>query len=161
MTLSRKDTIELGIVVVLAILLVLGIISLVVKIKGPSTGHQAGAAQKNSGLAAKKPSAGSEVKRRRVNDDNFRIKFNAISEALPLERDPFKSGKTDDEDKDPRKKLILGGIIWSTQKPMAIINQTFLGEGDRLDQFTVLKVRQASVLLKDQSSEFELKLERA
>jgi hypothetical protein len=91
-----------------------------------------------------------------MKDDNFYVKFCRITDALPLERDPFSFAWN--EPRTSRDGLDLTGILWDAQKPAAVINGVFYGVGDSTDQFTVSGIREDKVLLKDRKGDFELRL---
>jgi len=96
------------------------------------------------------------IKLGQVKDDKFYRRFSRAAEVLPLDRDPFTFAYTGP--KSSRDGLELTGILWDETKPTAVINQTFLGAGDSTNEFTVVKVLQDRVVLKDANGEFELRL---
>lgn len=55
--------------------------------------------------------------------------------------------------------LNLGGIIYSEQSSIAIINNEVLKEGDSLGEYTVFKIEEKKVILRTGREEFVLKLE--
>lgn len=57
------------------------------------------------------------------------------------------------------KELTLSGIIWSTSRPMAIIDNTLLGEGDSINSIYVVKIDPSSVLLQKESEQYTLEFE--
>ena len=55
--------------------------------------------------------------------------------------------------------MALKGIIYSEGKPLAIINEEVLKEGDKIGEYTVLKINKKSVTRKKNNEAFILKLE--
>ena len=55
--------------------------------------------------------------------------------------------------------LYLNGIAWDKEKPIAIINESILGVGDRVDSYIVVEIKQDRVILNDGTSDVELKAE--
>lgn len=55
--------------------------------------------------------------------------------------------------------LYLNGIAWDKEKPIAIINESILSVGDRVDGYIVVEIKEDRVLLNDGNSDFELKAE--
>ncbi|HNX68513.1 MAG TPA: hypothetical protein PLL75_06865 [Candidatus Omnitrophota bacterium] len=154
----KKEIIELGVVVVTALLLVSATGSLVKKINAakrvlPLPAPNVAASVSFQGGTVSVPSL---VKRKPVLDDSFFGRFNGVTDALSVERDPFVGGQIGP--RDPRSMLVLEGILWGDKIPTAVINQTFLKEGDTLNGFQVVKIQPDSVKLKDKTSEFELHL---
>ncbi|MFA5100907.1 MAG: hypothetical protein WC547_08505 [Candidatus Omnitrophota bacterium] len=54
--------------------------------------------------------------------------------------------------------LILEGIVWDNDKPVAIINGSVVKIGDTIDEHIVVDIKPDRVILNDGSKEFELKL---
>ncbi|MEI7751499.1 MAG: hypothetical protein WCJ71_05330 [Candidatus Omnitrophota bacterium] len=101
---------------------------------------------------------GQTIKLRPIKDDKFYERLSRVAEALPLDRDPFSFAFTGP--KSSRDGLELTGILWEGEKPTAIINQSFFNVGDSTDQFSVIKILQDRVVLKDRTGEFELRLKQ-
>ena len=55
--------------------------------------------------------------------------------------------------------LLLNGIMWDKEKPMAIINDDVAEIGSKINGNTVVAIKQDRVILYDGASNFELKLE--
>ncbi len=53
--------------------------------------------------------------------------------------------------------LNLNGIIWVKESPVAIINDNFVGIGDRIDGNTVVDITRDRVILNDGTNDFVLK----
>lgn len=70
-------------------------------------------------------------------------------------RNPFTLQKTSSK---AFKGLILEGIMWDKEKPLAIINGQIVKIGDKVSQNTVVDIKQDKVILDDGTKEFELKL---
>lgn len=98
------------------------------------------------------------IKLGQIKDDKFYERLSGVAGALPIERDPFSFVFTGP--KSSRDGLVLEGILGDDKKPTAIINQTFLNVGDSTGQFSVLKIQEDRVVLKDASGEFELRLKQ-
>lgn len=101
---------------------------------------------------------GQTIKLRHIEDDKFYERLSRVAEALPIDRDPFSFAYIGP--KGSRDGLELVGILWEGEKPTAIINRAFLGVGDSTDQFSVVKILQDRVVLKDNIGEFELRLKQ-
>ncbi len=101
---------------------------------------------------------GQTIKVGSIKDDKFYERLSRVAEALPIDRDPFSFAYIGP--KSSRDGLELTGILWEGTKPTAIVNQTFLGVGDSTDQFSVVKISQDRVVLKDKTGEFELRLKQ-
>lgn len=98
------------------------------------------------------------IKLRPIKDDKFYERLSRVAAALPLDRDPFSFAFTGP--KSSRDGLELAGILWEGDKPTAIINESFFNVGDSTDQFSVIKILQDRVVLKDRTGEFELRLKQ-
>jgi hypothetical protein len=94
--------------------------------------------------------------RKEVKEDRFFDRFTAATAVLPLERNPFEKGNAGP--KDPRADLTLDGVMWDETKPIAIINQEFLNEGELTGPFKVVKIFRDKVTLQDSDSQFDLLL---
>jgi hypothetical protein len=57
--------------------------------------------------------------------------------------------------------LELQGIVWSRERPTAVINGVVLGPGETVAGFTLLRVEPRAVVLGDGEREIELRLEPA
>ena len=101
---------------------------------------------------------GQTIKLRQIKDDKFYERLSLVAEALPIDRDPFSFAFTGP--KSSRDGLELTGILWEGTKPTAIINQAFVNVGDSNDQFSVIKILEDRVVLRDRTGEFELRLKR-
>jgi len=156
---QKKERIQLGVIAVALVgLIALGI---------PLFRGKPGATKQtpSSGVSRKAPSqqgvktsvfSGSAIKLKQIKDDKFYERLSRISEALPLERNPFSFAETGT--RSPRDMLELKGILWDDKKPTAIIDQAFLNEGDSLNEFKVVKIEPSRVTLKDNNGEFDLHL---
>lgn len=54
--------------------------------------------------------------------------------------------------------LALNGILWDDKKPLAIINNDVIGIGGKVGENTIVDIKKDSVILKDGSGNFELRL---
>jgi hypothetical protein len=57
-------------------------------------------------------------------------------------------------------KFTLNGILWDEKTPKAIINDTIVGIGDKINGRTIIEIREDSVILNDGTVDFELTLYR-
>ena len=55
--------------------------------------------------------------------------------------------------------LIIKGIIYSKESPVAIINDLVLREGESVGGYTVVRIEEKKVILKNNNKEFILNLE--
>ena len=69
-------------------------------------------------------------------------------------RDPF-SGKVYSKN---LEHVVLSGIMWDAKGPLAMINNSVTKVGDEVGQYTVLEIKQNSVILTDGSKDLELRL---
>ncbi len=77
-------------------------------------------------------------------------------EYVSWDRDPFLLPQ---EPARSSTRLNLSGIIWDEKNPIAIINDSFIGIDDKIDDNTVVDIKESSVILNDGVNDFELKLE--
>ena len=70
-------------------------------------------------------------------------------------RNPFTLQKTSSK---AFKGLILDGIMWDKEKPLAIINGRIVKIGDTVSGNTVVDIKQDKVILNDGVADFELRL---
>jgi hypothetical protein len=157
---QKKVAIQLGVTVVAAIVFVFLSVPLLKKAgnaRKPLTPPAASESSlKKEPLRLNHP--GQTIKLRYIKDDKFYERLSRVAEALPLDRDPFSFAYTGP--KGSRDGLELTGILWEGEKPTAIVNQTFLNAGDSTDQFSVVKILEDRVVLKDRTGEFELRLKQ-
>ncbi len=159
---QKKVAIQLGVIAVAAIVLILMSIPLF-KGKGARSPRKTpvshAASEPSPEVVSVKPNSSRQaIKLGQIKDDKFYGRLSRVAEALPLERDPFTFAYTGP--KSSRDGLELSGILWEGEKPTAIINQAFLKVGDSTDQFSVVKILQDRVILKDHTGEFELRLKQ-
>ncbi len=57
-------------------------------------------------------------------------------------------------------ELNLSGIIWNAEKPMAIIDNTLLREGEKIKDIEVVLIGKNSVLLRKGTEQYTLELEK-
>ena len=156
---QKKTKIQLGVIMVASIALVLMIRPLIQKPggeKGPPPVSRTVPGPSPAVVAPGPNTSGQTIKLRLIKDDKFYERINRVADVLPLERDPFFFAYTGP--RSPRDSLELTGILWGNEKPTAIINQAFLSAGDSTDQFSVVKILEDRVILKDRNGEFELHL---
>jgi len=55
--------------------------------------------------------------------------------------------------------LSLSGILYDEKRPLAIINEQVVAEGDMLGNKQVIKISQDEVILRDEEKEYRLKTE--
>jgi hypothetical protein len=157
---QKKVAFQLGVIGVSLVALVLLSIPLFQRKKGtmrPPASHAVAGPDRNEG-AGKRVVLSETIKLGQIKDDKFYDRLSGVAGALPIERDPFSFVFTGP--KSSRDGLVLEGILWEDKKPTAIINQTFLNAGDSTGQFSVLKIQEDRVVLKDASGEFELRLKQ-
>jgi hypothetical protein len=158
---KKKVAFQLGVIAVSVLLLVLMSIPLFKKDAGdekqPLT-PQAALGRSSKPGPERQDSSVQTIKLRSVKDDKFYERLSRVAEALPMDRDPFSFVFTGP--KSLRDGLELTGILWEGEKPTAIINQSFFSVGDSNDRFSVIKILQDRVVLKDRIGEFELRLKQ-
>lgn len=157
---QKKVAFQLGVIVIAAMALVLLSVPLFKgagNAKKPLTTTAASEPSRNS-KTGKQVVPAETIKLGQIKDDKFYGRLSRVAETLPLDRNPFSFAFTGP--KSSRDGLKLTGILWDDKKPTAIINQTFLNVGDSTGQFSVLKIQEDRVVLKDASGEFELRLKQ-
>ncbi len=78
-------------------------------------------------------------------------------------RDPFfKQGTTEGEEvHEPiGEELSLKGILWSKERPTALINMQAVGEGESVSGYVVVDIQKDKVILRKDGKDYEFKLER-
>ncbi len=158
---QKKVAFQLGVIGVAALVLVL--LSMPLFKKGAGDAKRPQASQTASGPSLKTGSkspdfSGPTIKLQPIKDDKFYERLSRVAEALPIDRDPFSFAYIGP--KSSRDGLELAGILWEGAKPTAIINQSFFSVGDSNDQFSVVKILEDRVVLKDKTGEFELRLKQ-
>ena len=97
------------------------------------------------------------------------IKKKAVRKKKPIEieamlqevgrEDPFLPASEKDIPVGPaRAELNLVGIMWDEARPLAIINDTIVGEGDMIRNKKVIKIGKKSVVLSEDGREYILRL---
>lgn len=153
----KKDKIELGITVVLGVVLLVASLLLFQKMKtrqGPRPAVSSPTAKTVS--RAKGPSHGKILHRKKVDGEKFINRFNLVTAALPLERDPFTAGQA--KARDAKAVLPLNGILWDPTNPVAVVGTDFLKEGDSVDRFKIVKIHPTKVVFQDGGTQFEVSL---
>lgn len=79
-------------------------------------------------------------------------------EIIEVKRNPFFFGSSNNNQGASVSELLLKGIIWDPDKPSAIINERAVGIGDVIAGFKVTQITQDSVILENEKSKLELKL---
>ena len=59
-----------------------------------------------------------------------------------------------------KEPIDLNGIMYTPERPLAIINGSVLGEGDYIDKFKISKIEKDSVKITSEGQEFIIKLKR-
>jgi len=77
-------------------------------------------------------------------------------ERLPWGRDPF--GLEVPAEEEERFGLTLNGIIWDEESPYAVINEEVVASGGRVGAYTVVEIREDSVVLDSGSERVELRM---
>ena len=155
---QKKEKIQLMVTVVLAVILAVMVFFTIRDAQKNPPKKAAGSAGTQTISRSFKPGPllGRLRWRKEVKEDRFFDRFSAATAVLPLERNPFEKGSSGP--KDPRAGLTLDGIMWDETKPIAIINQDFLNEGELTGPFKVVKIFRDKVTLQDADSQFDLLL---
>jgi len=111
-------------------------------------------------------------------EDNMRVQINeqavipqatplAIDtseyEALPWGPDPFFRSRVavrSERSYETPLAWELGGILYSNEKPSAVINKKIVREGDQINGARVVKINQESVILESNGSRFKIKVDK-
>lgn len=75
-----------------------------------------------------------------------------------VKRNPFSYGSPGNSQAVSLSNLSLKGILWNPDKPSAVINEHVLGIGDMIGNFKVTQITQDRVILENEGSKLELKL---
>ena len=54
--------------------------------------------------------------------------------------------------------MVLEGIVWDEERPLAVINDRVVGVGDTVRQSRIAKITQTEVFLEDGEETFSLRL---
>lgn len=79
----------------------------------------------------------------------------ATGQINEIKRDPFSFGLSGEIQ---AMDLVLKGIIWGTDNPSAVINDSVLGAGETIGGFKIMRILRESVILENGTSTLELKL---
>jgi hypothetical protein len=80
------------------------------------------------------------------------------TEELGWSRDPF-SGKIYFERSKSNVRLELKGILWDEKGSRALIGNEIVQEGDKVGQYTILKINKNSIIISDGTKNTELELD--
>lgn len=129
-------------------LIVLSVFALISLIYGITAKPKTRIKTAGQGIAITKelapPEGGLSVERRAK-----RSKFTA------WKRSPFVASGTSTS-----SSLVLSGIIWNKDRPKAMIGDTIVTKGAKVEGKTVVDIRPDRVILNDGTKDFELKLEK-
>ncbi|MDP3142888.1 MAG: hypothetical protein Q8N14_02935 [Candidatus Omnitrophota bacterium] len=92
-------------------------------------------------------------------EDGSYFKLCEIARNLELKRDPF-SAEVITPVKIPQGGLSLSGIFLDAKIPKAIIGDTIVGVGDKIEDKTITEIKKDRVILSDGSKDYELRLEK-
>lgn len=85
---------------------------------------------------------------------------NILTEAdRPWGSDPFRTNR-DGANTRSGPSWVLTGIVYNSTSPLAYINRTAVGEGEKINSATVVKIDKKSVTLKYQGNEFTIRVSR-
>ena len=132
-------------VIILTVLSVLAVSSLIYGITAPAPGRRRGAVTKEVHV----PVNERIVKARDIVPTSRRA---SRTEYTSWGRSPFVL-----EEIAKTQGLILNGVLWDDVSPQAVINDTIVGVGDKVDlKNTVVEIGISSVILNDGTKNFEL-----
>ena len=77
---------------------------------------------------------------------------------LTWDRDPFGLEVPVEEEEEERFEFTLNGIIWDKDSPYAIINEEVVGSGGKVGSYTVVEIKEDSVLLDDGTERITLRI---
>lgn len=144
----RKDLIEIGVIVILAVILVFAFVNAAKKFHGRNTTRP-----KTVDLANQSPGAVDKIDSR-----NLYNLLERETKSVELRRDPF-TGAPIMSEKNMQSGFTLTGILWDKAKPLAIIDGDVVKKGDRLGNKVVVDIKRDRVILSDGQGLFEIKLE--
>jgi len=83
-----------------------------------------------------------------------------VAQDLELMRDPFRPAPVVKSAGSVSERLILNGIIWDPKDPKAVINNTIVEVGDKINGFEVVEIDELKVIVNDGSGGLVLRLGR-
>lgn len=149
--LREKDRIELIITVVLVIVFIVFSATLLRKIRVSQP------VLRSAGEKLFFRASNFQYDPQRNKGTSFLLEKSAREKISEAKRDPFSFGSP------LNGRLIdlsLKGIIWNSDKPSAVINGRVLNIGDGISEFKVIQILQDRVILENEKSKLELKLNR-
>jgi len=149
---QKKETIELGITVFLIIVMVLLFGNAA---KKPRPRHVAKVVSNAENLQTLLPDQLDQ-------ETSSKDLYNFLEKQIPLielKRDPFNLASIIIE-KDKQSGLVLSGILWDKNRPMAIIEGEVIEKGERIGNKTVIEIKQDRVIFSDGEVLSEIKLQR-
>lgn len=146
--LTEKDKLELIAIIILAVVFTLFSISLLrkIKIRQPVS----------KGAGERLVFTASDFQYDSGRNKGITFLWEKIGgEITQGKRNPFASGS---EGSGELIDLSLKGIIWNSGKPSAVINGYVLNIGDGINEFKVIQILKDKVILENEKSKLELKL---
>lgn len=133
-------------VIILIVLLIFAVMSIVYGIMTPSKYKRtAGPSVSTAQSPVDTSLAGNAAMKRKAKRTRFKS----------WKRNPFVSASSASP-----TALVLNGIIWSKEKPRAMIGDMIVTEGDKIGEVRIVDIKPNKVILNDGTKEFELKMEK-
>lgn len=83
-----------------------------------------------------------------------------VEEEINWARDPFSGKLYAKITVESRSDLHLAGIMWDNESPAAVVNDRVVEVGDRINDYTVIKINPESVVLREGLREVEIRMVR-
>jgi len=99
------------------------------------------------------------VQEDKIDSENLYNSLLKQAESFDLKRDPFTAAPIISE-KSIKSGVVLTGILWDKDKPMAIIDGNIVKVGQRVGNQTVMEIKRDRVILTDGEVLAEIKLQR-
>lgn len=151
---SKKQLIITGILLVFLVFFILP--GSLKQLKRPKSAKPRNVAKKNKAAVVKKLSKNDYADKNKLKELSFMLTDESAS--MKVKRDPFVASQQGSSEEMSPSGLLLCGIIWDKEKPLAIINEEIVGKGDKIGQYIVKTIEQDSVVLNEGEKDYKLNL---
>ncbi len=159
---QKKETVQLGITSVLVIALIFLVIHGVQSRRHASSPvaqgqSSAAAVPAVSTVPTAMPTASQSMVTQppETSGQELFVQLDNQTESIEVNRDPF-SKEVVLPKKPTHPLMYLTGILWDSEKPKAIINETILGVGDKVRGNMIVDIQRYKVVLHGENGYFEL-----
>ncbi|MDD5044320.1 MAG: hypothetical protein PHH69_06970 [Candidatus Omnitrophica bacterium] len=152
---ARKEIIITSVLVLVLVFVGINTIAGIKKNKG------SGAARAQSGVSPKHTAVPKPVKKSPTEIEKEKESLAMLeqeAESMKLKRDAFVHEQVASQEEITPSDLILCGIIWDEDSPIAIINGVIVRKGDKVGTSTVKDIEENFVLLNDGNKDYKINL---